>query len=566
MKKLSAPCLALLPSIFAAALAQAQETSLIPQRSTQNLERASLPVLGVSQPPAEPPTSGAAVSITPKRFAFDGNSVIKTEDLERAVTPWLGRELDLKGLNEAVDAIKTIYRQRGYVLASSFLPAQRVSDGVITIGILEGSLGKINISMRGDAKLPVSKAKLESYLASHAREGDVIDSRALERPLLLIEDNFGVRLNSSLATGAKRGTADLEVEVAADPQQRAVRGNVQLDNNGSLATGRERLSLKMDFNGLAGIGDTLNLQGTVTKNQQTVLGNLAWSLPVGNNGLRAGLGYTQMRYTLGDQFAALDADGTARVFDANLNYPFLRSRSANIYGRAAVQVKHSENRQLGAVTQSSAINGLSFQLSGDWRELDSGNAWAATMLVANNSIPEGPQRAADQSVNGFHTHGEFAKLNLDYQRVQQLNPQWSVLLRGAAQLASQNLNGAEKFVLGGPDRIRGQALGEGSGDAGFFASGELRVPVPQDLPGLEGLMVSGFYDFGRVKRNRSTNDAPLADQTRPAVRALGGAGLGLKVGRDERWVVRAELARPVGDKSTVDDKTWRFWLRSMIWF
>ena len=60
--------------------------------------------------------------------------------------------MTLPDLRVMVEKISAYYNQRGYFLARAYLPAQDITDGSLTIAVLEGYYGAI--SLRNQA--PVS--------------------------------------------------------------------------------------------------------------------------------------------------------------------------------------------------------------------------------------------------------------------------------------------------------------------------------------------------------------------------------------------------------------------------
>ena len=63
------------------------------------------------------------------RFAVDGNTLLKPEDIERAVAPYVGKQKDFGDIQRALEAIEQLYRDRGYWCPC---PAQRWARGVRT--------------------------------------------------------------------------------------------------------------------------------------------------------------------------------------------------------------------------------------------------------------------------------------------------------------------------------------------------------------------------------------------------------------------------------------------------
>ncbi len=514
-------------------------------------------------------TSAAAeTTVTPRVFLFEGNSVISTLDLTKLVSPWIGKTLSFDALNGVVDGVRDFYQKRGYILASAFLPEQQINTGVVRIAVQEGKLGQVRIRQPFAAGVRVTEEQVQAIVAANIKEGVPVSEETLERPLLLIEDMAGASVRSSLGRGGRQGTADLELEVRPDTRKGIISGSAELDNFGNDATGRNRLTLKTDVNGLMRFGDVLSLQGFVTNQRLSVFGNAGYQFPVGANGMKAGVSVGKLSYSLGGEFAALEASGTARTAEANLSYPFVRSRNGNVIGRAAIDNKKSDSVQAFGSHQTTSVTGMRLQLTMDMRDARSSSVLALGTQLGSVSIADPVQLAIDQSVNGFKTSGRFSKFTYDAQHVQMLGPRLSLVLKSSGQLASKNLTGVEKFSLGGPDRVRGYLPGAGSGDSGITATAELRLPV--DALSVAGgtTTINGFFDVGHVQRNRRLDDAPANDKTQANGRTLSSMGLGLRYGKEDNFMLRADIARSLSDaNSTVINKQKvHFWVQSMFWF
>lgn len=72
------------------------------------------------------------------------------------------------------------------------------------------------------------------------------------------------------------------------------------------------------------LGDQVQLRALYT-DEGMWFGSAAYALPVGSAGLRARFGLAHSYYALGENFAALDATGTADVASATLSYLLVRS-------------------------------------------------------------------------------------------------------------------------------------------------------------------------------------------------------------------------------------------------
>jgi len=100
------------------------------------------------EPPARPALQpGPAIRFKLKAFRITGATVFPESELEQHLQAHVGRyiehEVGILELREAAALITRFYAQRGFPLATAYLPTQEIKDGVVEIVILEGRYGKV---------------------------------------------------------------------------------------------------------------------------------------------------------------------------------------------------------------------------------------------------------------------------------------------------------------------------------------------------------------------------------------------------------------------------------------
>ncbi|MHA4915575.1 hypothetical protein ACX0E7_14455, partial [Enterococcus faecium] len=65
-------------------------------------------------------------------------------------------------------------------------------------------------------------------------------------------------------------------------------------------------------------------------------GRLSYDILVNGQGTHVGAAYSLLRYKLGSELSALDANGTASVASLWGRHPLMRSRQANVYAQVQV--------------------------------------------------------------------------------------------------------------------------------------------------------------------------------------------------------------------------------------
>jgi hemolysin activation/secretion protein len=532
------PALAQLPPVDAGSQLRDAE------KKAPALPRKPPPRLEV-EPPARPPLApppGTRFMLRDVRFT--GNTAYSAGYLKWVLHGLIGREVGLAQLEEITARITRFYREQGYMVARAYLPQQEIRDGVVEIAILEGRLGRLDL--QNDSRVRTSM--IEGYF--EPLTGQAIREDGLERKLLLLSDLPGIGgAGAALRPGDQVGESALGLGLSGT---RALGTTLELDNYGSYYTGEWRVSAGFELASPTGYGDLLGAR--FTKGMPGLdLVQLGYQLPLGRDGLRAGVNYSGLRYELGKDFAALDAHGRAQSAGATLTYPWVRQRTVNVNVAGGVTHRELDDRidvTETVVERSTNVGALS--LSGDWRDALGGGAvsvWSLTYSGGKLEIETPAALTADQAA--LRTEGSFQKVNWNFVRAQRIEDRWSALLSFSGQYADKNLDSSEKFALGGPFGVRGFPLGEASGDQGLLASAELRFDITPAV-----LQASAFVDLGQVKLSHD----PLPGSGEND-RELWSAGAGVNWTAQRGWSARAMLAWANEPSSAAPERKPRGWLQ-----
>ncbi len=471
------------------------------------------------------PVPGDQAKVLVKSVVITGNQEIPSAELQPLVASLVGSEQTLAQLNAAARRITAYYRSKGFAVARAYLPAQDITDGTITISVIEGRISSYRVS---NTSL-LSDATANAYIGD-VKTGDVIRSENIDRGLLLLQDTPGVSSSrATLQPGASVGTSELLIEV--NPASR-YNGSVVLDNYGSRYTGEYRVGANLNLASPLGRGDQLSFSA-LTSGSGLNFGRLAYQIPVGSDGLRVGAAYFDTRYKLGKEFAALLANGTARSTSVFAAYPFIRSQMRNLSGTLSYEDKNLNDRVDSTATQTGKKIGVaSLGLSGNMQDALWGGGISSfdLSLVMGKLAIQSPTALTIDSASA-RTNGSYNRVSYSLNRLQRLSNSTLLAAGFSGQFAGKNLDSSEKFSLGGLNGVRAQPQGEASGDEGFRGSIELRQAF---TPNIQGTL---FYDFGSItKINKTPFGAAAANS-----RNLSGAGFGVNANFG-KVLVRSALA------------------------
>jgi hemolysin activation/secretion protein len=506
----------------------------------QQMQRDSTPRLPArADPPraAEPPEEwprAAGVKLRVTAFRFAGNTLLADAELQRTVAPWLNQTLDLNELRKAAGAVAQAYRAAGWVVRA-YLPRQDVTDGMITIQIIEATFGGARAeSPSGAPPLRLKLDRVLRYVDAAQTPGEPVSSAALDRALLLIEDLPGVAVSGVLTPGRRSGETDLVLKLSDTP---LISGDARLDNAGGRSTGATRYTASVALNSPLGYGEQATASALHTQGLDYL--RLGASLPLGASGLRVGVNGSTLRYRLtSSEFAALDAHGDSDTLGVEASYPLVRARLQNLFLNFNAERKRFNNLSGGAVVTRYRVNTYAAGLQGNHFDnwLGGGaNTAGVTFITGHVDLNGSPNQAADALTT--RTAGDFTKLRYNVARRQTLTQQLYVIAAVTGQWANKNLDSSEKFYLGGPGGVRAYPVNEGGGASGQLANLEARLALPANLT------LSGFYDWGRVVVNR-TKDFPGAAVINEVT--LKGAGIALAWNGPHNTQWRATWARRIG--------------------
>lgn len=498
------------------------------------------------QPENTPAENGPKIKVN--AIHITGQNLYSEDKLLPLVADSIGKELTLGELEALAGRITTYFRDQGYLVAAAYIPVQAVEDGTVEIAVMVGQYGKIDI--RNHSRLKTETAA--GFLGS-LKSGDYIKRDKLDRTLLLLSDTSGVTAKATLAPGAAPGTADLIVDISDAAK---TNGEVYTDNWGNRYIGSNRLGFSMNINDLSGKGDMLNLGGAYTGTGMNNY-NLTYILPTGGQGAKFGVGYSQMHYALGEDFASLHASGIAKNTSIFASFALTRSRSFNLHGRIEYDSKQLADR-IDSISSNSQKRAdvVIAGLNGDSRDSFGGgglNNFALTYTSGHLNM----ESADAQTNDTYGTAGSYGKTNLNLSRLQAINNRLNLYLSFTGQLADENLDSSEKLQIGGPMGVRAYPVGEAPSDEGYIFTGELRwnLPTPK-------FQLAAFYDNGKAILNKNPQPGDVNS------RIIAGAGLGLIWNRASDFSVRLDYAWKItSDPATADnDKNGRLWLQGVKYF
>ena len=494
------------------------------------------------------------VKILVKSLNVTGQALYSEAELVAITGFRPGGELTLAELRAMASKIADFYHKNGYFVAQAYLPAQDIKDGAVTIAVIEGRYGSVNL--RNQTNLSDS---LANGLLGGLNSGDTIAIAPIENRLLLLSDIPGVNVRSTLTPGAEVGTSDLIVEVTPG---RRVTGSVEADNAGNRYTGEYRVGATVNINNPTGHGDVASLR-VMTSGSGLNYGRASYQAQFGK--ATAGVAYTALKYRLGEEFAPLQAHGTAEIASIYGSYPLIRSRNTNLYALIGYDAKTFQDKVdlTPTVTDKKARVWMA-GLHGNQRESfgrGGVSSYSLTGISGDLDIITPAALAADAL--GPRTNGHYGKLGFNAAHLQRVTERISFYAAINGQLASKNLDVSEKMGLGGAYAVRAYPVGEAYSDEGYVVNLEARLLLPKFSQNMVGQMhLVGFADTGTGTRDKNPW---TAGENR---RTLSGAGIGFTWADYNNFVVNTYWAHKLGNAAATSppDSNSRFWIQIVKYF
>jgi hemolysin activation/secretion protein len=406
-----------------------------------------------------------------QEIRINESELLPMDIIREQIARYEGREVSFTDINELVDALNDLYAEEGLVNARVIVPPQQIQNGVLTLQLVEGRLGKVVVANEIYNSDSVVRWGLP------AEPGTVVDIRELRPALTRINRTSNFQLRAALAAGEKPGETDIRLSVNEQPR---LIGQAFVDNAGSETTGEERLGASLVVNGPLRIDDRMTL--FVVGSEGSLNGLFSYDAPVNRWGGRLGA-----RFSQGDieivkgPFEALNVTGDSQEIALRWDQPWYS-------GETVLVQSYLENAAIESTTELEGQAISEFDVD-RWSLGAQINGYLAS---ANWSFRQGVVRAEVENV--FGVTDDYLLYEGDASWVQAFGGGFLGLFRGGWQFADEDtVPPTLLFQSGGAGSVRGYPSGAVAGADGLFASAELRY---RWRPGLEPF---AFTDYGQIK-------------------------------------------------------------------
>ena len=159
------------------------------------------------------PKAVNSIFFTLKAVNIEGITAFTPQEMADIYKPFIGKEVPLDIAWITAESITDRYHAAGYFLSLAYVPDQSIEDGTITIKVIEGYVGKVDIP--GNAgKYRVVREYIDRLTAKRHVTSDEVESF-----LLRLNDLPGYSFRAVLSPLKDRGKGDPAVELVLGLKQ-----------------------------------------------------------------------------------------------------------------------------------------------------------------------------------------------------------------------------------------------------------------------------------------------------------------------------------------------------------
>ena len=438
----------------------------------------SLPESGAAVAAAAPGNGPAAPagSATVPRFYIQeyrvegGGHLLTRDETEAAVYPYLGPYRTPEDVEQARGALEQAYRDKGFQTVTVQVPAQHARTGIITLQVVQGQIGRLNVI--GSRYFSIDQIKRE---APSLQEGASPNFSQVTHDLVVLNQLSDRRVTPTLRAGEIPGTVDVDLNVK---DTSPLHGSLEINNRYSANTTPLRINGSVSYDNLWQLEHSIGFSFQVSPEDPTQV--------------KVFSGYYLARVP-GLDWLSLIAQGTSQDSSVNtLGGIGVVGNGDVVGGRAVISLpqlkdfyhsislgfdyKHFDQNVV--IAGESAVTPIvyypfSAAYSGTWigkgyeTDLNSSVTFAVRELGSNVEQFDNNRHGAD---------GSFIYYRGDISHTRDLPGGFQFFVKAQGQAADKPLVNSEQFSGGGQGTVRGYLESEELGDNGLFGSTELRTP------------------------------------------------------------------------------------------
>jgi len=493
------------------------------------------PATAASAPAGSAPTEPVA-RFDIFEYRIEGNSVLSTERIERAIYPFLGEKRGVADVESARLALEAAYRDAGYGTVVVDTPEQRVTEGIVTLQVLQAPVARLRVI----GSRYYSQGRILEKVPALA-EGQVPNFKAATEQLATVNRSADRRVTPLLRPGKAPGTTEVDLTVE---DKAPLHASLELNDKYSRNTTRTRLLASIRYDNLWQLEHSMGLQVQISPQDtsQVLAISGSYNIPA-ENGLWAfsaiksdsstvaGVGGTTV-------FGKGNIFGVRRILLLDGSETFNHSLTAGADYKSfkesvSVGANAGFNTPVRYLPLSLAYSATLSEKQGYWQA-------GVGLTTAIRGLASNETEFADKR---YKAQSNFSIFKFDVARAQNLPKDFSLFAKLEGQLTDQPLISNEQFVAGGADSVRGYLDASAVGDNALRGTIELRSG--NLVAAREGAWLGGLRAHAFIEGAGLWLKSPLPSQTSRF--GLLGTGFGLRLQVNERANLSLDFGWPLRD-------------------
>lgn len=491
--------------------------------------------------PSKPLVNDVLPPVTLKSIKFIGNTVFNNAQLTNLVESYIGNTVSQAELQKITETVKQYYIKSGYINSDAVYQASDnesldPGNAVITIQIVEGKLGVVNLS---------GSPRFHNYIRRRIHRSSalnykslLIDLRRLNADPLI--ESLDVEVVPSVDS-VNLNNLQIQFKSAKPYQVTLFADNYRNPSVGSFQRGFEFQALNSTT-----FGDKLSLIWSNSNGSNAV--SASYTVPILMDNTTLSLLYSYgSNQVISEPFSALNITGTSRSIGLVLSHPVLRhftdKSSTEITLGFGLENYKSQDKLLNTnfpINLGSNTNGslqtTVFSFSQELRYINSSDA-----LLLSSQFRLGLDIGS--VTDPFFDNGQFFSWRGDARYVHNFKRGFQLLARTALQLSDRPLVLGEQYSVGGIFSVRGYLQDFASANNGSLASVEFRIPIYQTK--LNNISLNPFVDAAYVWNSSQLNTSNIF---------VASAGLSINYNFSNRLSLNLTWAHPLFSTGVVLNK------------
>ncbi|MCY6379421.1 ShlB/FhaC/HecB family hemolysin secretion/activation protein [Hoeflea prorocentri] len=436
-------------------------------------------------------------------------AVLNDPALRKRLQPFIGRPLSLRLVAQIRDSVTAYVRKKGRPLVAVIAPPQEITAGALQLLVIPYRLGERHVERIATGHEMTPQDKLLERV--RLRPGDEVDTDGLLSDVNWLLRNPFRSIGVVFEPGEAVDTTDMTLRLTESKPWRIFAGTA---NSGTEETYRSRVfagfvaanPIAFDHRiayQITAAPKTLYSQGELFNfdgDKAYLAHSASYYLPLDwRHILTFDASYVRTRSDLGLFF-----DEESKTWQARFDYavPMLRlNGQPDLFAGFEFKRQKSDLLFLGDSVSSSNIDIAQFVIGARGRTNTAQNTtrYDLDVYLSPGGLSNDNTDAVFAAVTGDpQASARYVYANVVLEHRQVLPRDFALNFNFGGQLSNTLLPQTERFGIGGIGSVRGFETNELSGDNGFYAQGEIRLPSVDDpyLP----LRFSpfAFFDTGSV--------------------------------------------------------------------